>query len=172
MMAYAVPTQATPITVGNPDWYEFSFGTIGWTAGGCLLGNCVPGSGGTQFVGDPPWTFTGGAMITVQDAFLSGDQFTLYDNGVNVFTTSDPTLGGSYCDNPNLCMSDLHFSTGAIELGDGNHSLTFRVVTSPFDGGSAFFRADPVPEPASLMLLGTGALGLAARYRRRRQQQA
>jgi hypothetical protein len=61
--------------------------------------------------------------------------------------------------NPNRDVT-LAFDPDCHFFNDG---VNFTIVTSPNAGGAA-----AVPEPASLMLLGTGMLFTAARYRRRR----
>jgi hypothetical protein len=45
---------------------------------------------------------------------------------------------------------------------DGNESINWNTL-----GGTSRSGTNPVPEPASLMLLGSGLVGLVARYRRR-----
>ena len=91
----AMPSHAGPIDVGV--WYEFTFTDAGVPAVGCFPndpdGNFgIPSSGTpTTFLDAPPWTITVpdvGALLTVTDAFLSGDRFEIFDFGVSIGLTS------------------------------------------------------------------------------------
>jgi hypothetical protein len=142
-----------PVPVGGP-WIEFAFTGTGSMATGCSPADpggpgCAPSSGGNSvFGGKPPWTFTapsGGAMITVTDAFLRGDQFDVLDNNVLIGTTSAPVTTGSCGDNPDLCVADPQVSHGVFNVAAGPHSITIRAKASPFGAGAAYFRIDLAP---------------------------
>jgi hypothetical protein len=158
---------AGPIGLGT--WYEFAFGGPGSAATGCSPADpagpgCSPSSGTpTVFADAPPWTFmapASGATLTVTDAFLIGDQFSVFDFGGIVGSTSVVPAAGSCGDDPAGCLGVA--SSGVFALAPGAHSLTITATVSPFGSGAAYFRVDPAatPEPGILLLLGAGFAGL------------
>jgi hypothetical protein len=146
----AAVAPAGPIAAGGP-WNEFSFAGPGSDAKGCAPADpggaaCVPSSSGnSQFVGAPPWTFTvpsDGATLTVTDAFLAGDTFQVMDNGNPIGGTSAVPTSGSCGSDPVPCLADPSVSHGVFDLGPGAHSLTIKMLASPFNTGAAYFRVD------------------------------
>ena len=64
----------------------------------------------------------------------------------------------------NGVLPQLGLSYGA---GDALNGKVLSTFGEPFDGTSVNFTASPVPEPGSLVLLGTGMLGLLGTLRRK-----
>jgi hypothetical protein len=171
----ARPASAGPILTGT--WYEFSFDNPGTAAMGCFpadpAGNiCVPSSGTpTTFLDAPPWTFAagaGGAVLTVTDAFESGDQFEVLDFGIPIGFTSVPGAAVDCGDDPVPCLADVNVSHGFFAMVAGNHSITIAPSAGGFGAAYLIVQA-PVPEPATLALLVTGAAMTVWRTRRRRR---
>ncbi|HET6564752.1 MAG TPA: hypothetical protein VFG52_05015, partial [Xanthomonadales bacterium] len=94
----------------------------------------------------PEFTLSGAACISVVDAFLPGDQFSVFDGATNIGSTFAPVLTtddypGSTGD-PAVAFTDDNYSRGSFEVGAGDHQFRVSVINNPFNNGSAFIRAD------------------------------
>ena len=173
VLGSASSIQADPITVGV--WHGFFFGGPGSQAIGCSSAICVPSQGGNaQFAPSPPWTFTlgaGGGFLTVTDANLFGDSFDVFDFGVLIGSTPSVPVGlpfsGDCGNDPVPCLANPAASHAVFSLAPGVHSIVIFARDSPHMAGVGYFRVDPIPEPATMVLLGSGLLGILGAMRRR-----
>ena len=167
--------QASPVNINT--WYTF-----GWNDGvGSALVNGtgfgpITNPSGTP-APDPPWTFTLAVpeVLRVQDTFLSGDQFQMFDNAVSLGLTSLPTQGFDCGSDLSCAIANPAFSSGAFLLSAGPHSITGTVTLAVLaDGGAAAFIigrvSSTVPLPVTLPLFasGLGVLGLLG-WRRKKK---
>lgn len=160
---FPMTAQADPVSFGV--FHEFAVSIAGDPATGCDPADpagpfCIPSSGTpTDFIGAPPWTFlapSGGAVLTVTDAFFSGERFELFDFGASIGLTSAPaaTTVVDCGDDPVTCLATAGISQGTFALLAGNHSITITPTLSD-GGGAGYLRVDSaVPEPRMYILMG------------------
>ncbi|WP_209424894.1 VPLPA-CTERM sorting domain-containing protein [Pararhodobacter sp. SW119] len=157
----------------------------------------LPLDGGWQFFAfsavGAPWddafTFTLGAgetaWLAVTDAFLPGDQFEVFANGMSLGLTSPPASEGETVGpDADAAFADPLFSSAEAMFGEGSYRITGTLTVSPLVPGGAFLQLSstslggpafaPAPEPvapiplpaAGFLLIGAlGGLSLLARRR-------
>ncbi|MGC4050574.1 MAG: PEP-CTERM sorting domain-containing protein [Paludibaculum sp.] len=165
-LTLAMHLSASVISLGT--YQEFGFSTAGVEATGCDPNDasgpfCFESSGTVALLlGPAPWTFVapaGGAVLTVTDAFFSGDRFEIFDFGSSIGLTSVPLDNIDCGDDPVPCLATAGVSSGIFNLAAGNHSLTISPTISN-GGGSGYLLVDvplaSVPEPGSWLLVGLG----------------
>jgi hypothetical protein len=142
---------AIPLSIDG-GWHTFDFGAVGtsWSP--------------TNYT----FSLSGPAVLIAVDAYLAGDRFEIFDNGLSLGSTSLPAGGGGNIGNNfDLALTNPNFSSGQFLLAAGNHDISGTVLVSTGDQGTGALRVDTVPEPSSLLLMALGLVGAGFATRRR-----
>jgi hypothetical protein len=171
---------------------SFTSSTITFTPGSSVVAGAIGGTFATYLTDGNPITFLSGALPYTQGANTppgnvpiqlfstteAGETFAFDITGYNANLVTNGSLGcttGSTC----LIVTGDGFFTGTGAVTFTNTPATFLftsqyvpgqavgTVTSFSASASAVPVANPVPEPASLALFGTGLLGVVGIARRK-----
>lgn len=90
-------------------------------------------------------------VFTITDALCSGDQFHLTDGDADLGATSAPASSTCrrpvWISRPAKALESSHFSHGVFGVAMGPHAIEIVAIRSPWGGGSAYYRIDPLRKP-------------------------
>lgn len=154
-------TDISVVALGQYDWNAdglWATADVGlWTAGGTLLAQATVPSGtaatlsnGVRYVDITPVTLFAGVHYVIGSAYALAELS--YDAAVSDFAPEITPVKGLFANTAVLTFPSTADPFGRLFVGP-----SFEFDTAPA----------PVPEPATLLLLGTGIAGSIARARRR-----
>jgi hypothetical protein len=157
------PSGWAPAVGGNSSWVSFD-----------------PNSGPTGGNVDPNATYTYTTTFTAQGGsyniiltVLADDTTNVVLNGTTQLIAAGNVGNDTHCsDNVPSCLQTFTFTASNVNLLAGLNTLTFGVeqtglVYQGLDFSGTLSQTSPIPEPSTLMLLGTGLIGSAGALMRR-----
>ncbi len=159
--AAAAPLSLTPLNVVNntSTFQQFNF----FEPGPAFVFNSTTGEifDGFRLTAAMP------VFIRVTDIGMPGEAFDVFVNGALRLSTPGVSANPNiFVSNPALAFGNPNFSFGQFTLAPGTYEITINLRQGT--EGGAFIQATPTPEPATLLLLGTGLISVVAIVRRRR----
>lgn len=157
-------TVGTPAPAGATAGLAGPLGMVGGIVGGAIVIDLPVGP-------QPGWYLT----ISVADCCIVGDVFEVLLDGVSLGITAPVPQGGPTLSTGSFTVFAL---PGLHSIDIWDFILSYIGSAHPFGGGvvpdimspaglSVSWSIEPIPEPGTLILLGTGLLGLGASLRKR-----